>query len=105
MYHRRVYVGNMMETQLNQSQAFWAFGEKSKVSQAAGILPQHLSLILSGDRQVSVQMARRLEAATILVLGNMRRVPAGAWLRLEGHPAFEREAVGGSAGQAGGSNV
>lgn len=68
----------------------WNFGEKAKLARAAGVLPQHLSQIMKGDRPVSVRMARKLEEASIRVLGLRRAIPAAAWAGFEEHPALVR---------------
>lgn len=67
---------------------FWNHGEKARVAELAGVSPQALSDILSGNRDCGRDRAQRLEAATIIVLGTARRVPAAAWAGLEVHPAL-----------------
>ena len=74
-----------------ETHTFWNYGEKARVARAAGIRHHHLTEIINGDRGVSVQMARKLEAASITVLGLRRAIPAACWLGLEHHPAFDRE--------------
>lgn len=73
---------------------FWHRGEKVLVAKAAGLELRELTDLISGRRNVGVMRARRLEAATLTVLGEDRCVPAAAWLRLEKHPAMERVAAG-----------
>ena len=46
---------------------------------------------LAGERNISLRMARKLEAASISVLGLRRAIPAACWLGLEEHPALERK--------------
>lgn len=66
----------------------WLPNEKTKVAEAAGLKLRELTDFLAGRRNFSVEKARELEAASILVLGVSRKVPAAAWLRLEKHPAL-----------------
>ena len=74
-----------------ETSTFWNYGEKTRLARAAGIERSNLYLILTKERRISVQMARRLEAASIEVLGLRRAIPAACWLGLEHHPAFDRE--------------
>lgn len=74
-----------------ETQKFWCFGEKSRLARVAGIDPSNLSRVLARERIISLRMARKLEAASISVLGLRRAIPAACWLGLEEHPAFERE--------------
>ena len=73
-----------METQ------FWNRGEKARVARTAGISPQALNDILSGAQPCGRDRARRLEAATLLVLGKNRVVPAAAWAGFVEHEALEQ---------------
>lgn len=72
------------------TQSFWQYSEKSKVAKAAGISRQLMNDYSLGSRSMSVKRARKMEAATLLVLGEGRVVPAVAWLGLEKHPAIGR---------------
>ena len=74
-----------------ETQNFWNFGEKSRLARVAGIDPSNLSRVLVGERIISLRMARKLEAASISVLGLRRAIPAACWLGLEAHPALARE--------------
>ena len=74
-----------------ETQNFWNFGEKSRLARVAGIDPSNLSRVLARERIISLRMARKLEAASISVLGLRRAIPAACWLGLEEHPAFGRE--------------
>ena len=69
---------------------FWNFGEKSRLAKTVGIRQHHLSEIITGERGLSVKMARKLEAASIAVLGLRRAIPASCWLGLDEHPALVR---------------
>lgn len=73
---------------------FWERGEKARVARAARMSPQQLNDILMGTRPCGLKRARRLEAATLLVLGEGRVVPATAWVRLADHAALVRKGVG-----------
>ena len=86
-YQAMTYVSGM------ETQNFWNFGEKSRLARTAGVAPSNLSRMLAGERTISLRMARKLEAASISVLGLRRAIPAACWLGLEEHPAFEREEV------------
>jgi hypothetical protein len=72
---------------------FWNYGEKAKVARAAGIPAPALSDILSGVRGCGLGRARRLEAATALVLGKSRMIPAAAWIGLEEHSEIKKRGV------------
>ena len=61
------------------------------MARAAGIDPSNLTRVLTGERILSLRMARKLEAASISVLGLRRAIPAACWLGLEAHPALARE--------------
>ena len=74
-----------------ETQNFWNFGEKSRLARVAGIDPSNLSRVLVGERIISLRMARKLEAASISVLGLRRAIPAACWLGLEAHPALGAE--------------
>ena len=74
-----------------ETSTFWNYGEKARVARAAGIRHHHLTEIIGGSRGASVHMARKLEAASISVLGLRRAIPAACWLGLEEHPALERK--------------
>jgi hypothetical protein len=74
---------------------FWNHGEKKLVAEAAKMSPQALNDILSGAQPCGRDRARRLEAATLLVLGGKRVVPAAAWAGFIDHPATVREKKGG----------
>jgi len=74
---------------------FWNYGEKAKVARAAGMSPQALNDILSGVRPCGRKRARKLEAASLLVLGESRAVPAAAWAKYTDHPATVWEKKGG----------
>ena len=84
-YQSMTYVSGM------ETQNFWNFGEKSRLARTAGVDPSNLSRMLAGERTISLRMARKLEAASISVLGLRRAIPAACWLGLEEHPAFGRE--------------
>lgn len=70
--------------------SFWRSGEQKLVADEIGISDAVLCSIVNGRCVVSEKRARKLEAATTLVLGVNRRVPAAAWLRIEEHPAITR---------------
>lgn len=70
---------------------YWLPNEKTKVAEAAGLKLRELTDFFAGRRNFSAGKARELEAASITVLGLGRRVPAAAWLRIEKHPATEKE--------------
>lgn len=73
-----------------EKNTFWKPGEKAALARAAGMYSQSkLTDILAGRKNCSVTMAQRLEAASLLVLGAKRKVPAASWLRVEPHPALE----------------
>lgn len=73
-----------------EKKSFWKPGEKAALARAAGLYSQSkLTDILAGRKRCSVTTAQRLEAASLLVLGAGRKVPASSWLRLEPHPALE----------------
>ena len=74
-----------------ETQTFWNYGEKSRLARVAGIDPSNLTRVLTGERILSLRMARKLEAASISVLGLRRAIPAACWLGLEAHPALARE--------------
>lgn len=61
------------------------------MARAAGIDPSNLTRVLTGERILSLRMARKLEAASISVLGLRRAIPAACWLGLEAHPALAHE--------------
>ena len=61
------------------------------MARVAGIDPSNLTRVLTGERILSLRMARKLEAASISVLGLRRAIPAACWLGLEAHPALARE--------------
>lgn len=87
MYTFKVYMVSMNNDNL------WRYGEKAALAKAAGLSEQQvLTDFLRGDKNFSVAAARRLEAASIIVRGYDRSIPAAAWLRLEKHPALERGA-------------
>jgi plasmid maintenance system antidote protein VapI len=67
----------------------WFNGEKAALARAAGMKQRELNNFARGSRKFSVEMARVLEDASARVLGETRRIPAAAWLRLEGHPLIE----------------
>ena len=69
---------------------FWNRGEKARVARAAHMSPQNLHDILKGTQACGLKRARRLEAATLLVLGEGRVVPAAAWVGLIEHEALEQ---------------
>ena len=69
---------------------FWNHGEKARVARAARMSPQNLHDILKGTQTCGLKRARRLEAATLLVLGESRVVPATAWVGLAEHVALVR---------------
>lgn len=71
----------------------WLYGEKAALAKAAGLSEQQaITDFLAGRKNFSVKAARRLEAASYIVRGADRMIPASAWLRLEKHPALERPA-------------
>jgi len=82
-YTQNVYQARMSDTY------FWKRGEKTTVAESAGLELRELTDFLAGRRGFSLNVARKLEAATTLVLGVNRRVPAAAWLRVEEHPAIK----------------
>ena len=61
------------------------------MARTAGVAPSNLSRMLAGERTISLRMARKLESASISVLGLRRAIPAACWLGLEEHPALARE--------------
>lgn len=70
---------------------YWLYGEKAALAKAARLRDQQtISDFLAGRLNFSVRTARRLEAASYIVRGPDRVIPAAAWLRLEKHPALER---------------
>lgn len=71
----------------------WLYGEKAAVAKAAGLSEQQrLTDFLAGKTDFSVKTAKRLEAASYIVRGPDRVIPAAAWLRLEEHPALKQGA-------------
>lgn len=74
-----------------ETKQHWLYGEKAALAKAAGLSEQQaLTDFLAGRKNFSVKNARRLEAASIIVRGPERKIPAAAWLRLEDHPALEK---------------
>jgi hypothetical protein len=71
-----------------ETTSFWKTGEKSQLARAAGLGVRKITDIIAGRLNVSPKRAQLLEAASVLVCGYDRRIPAAAWLRLEKHPAF-----------------
>ena len=68
----------------------WITGEKAQLAKDAGISQQQLADILADRLKVSVKRALALEVASASVLGEDRRIPAGAWLRIADHPALRK---------------
>jgi hypothetical protein len=70
----------------------WLYGEKAALAKAAGLSKkrpqQEITDFIAGRKNFSVKRAQRLEAASYIVRGPERVIPAAAWLRLEQHPAL-----------------
>lgn len=75
---------------MNKPTFTWNPGEKAALARAAKLQQRELSDFLAGrKKRFSVERAQRLEAASLLVLGANRMIPAAAWLRMERHNAVK----------------
>lgn len=68
----------------------WMKNEKSALAREAGILQHRLAAYAKGKalggRDPSGNTAKRLEEASLKVLGPVRQIPAAAWMHFEDHP-------------------
>lgn len=69
---------------------FWNYGEQKELADMAGTFPSYLSELLHKKKEASAQMAKRLEACSVVVLGQKRKIPIEAWIfaKTTSHPAF-----------------
>lgn len=76
-----------------KQQGYWKHGQRRRIAELADISDAHLSDVLHRRRGVSLDVAKRLEAASGEVLGV--RIPWETWMcnKQSNHPCLEGKPV------------
>ena len=74
-----------------KTKTHWRWGERQKVAEAAGTTASRISRLLNALDVPSKEMAERIEAASVAVVGEEGRIPAESvmWPKRFPHPLVD----------------